>query len=107
MSAPFELPSYARYAFEEVRRVHLEVWFENSTRWVRLDVLRDLVGNDSPYAVRVFTEGDTLGAPWRELEDGAYPWWRGATADEALSACLVGLGDRRPILEGLASRSKR
>ena len=101
----FLLPAYARYAFERVRTLELEVWFESGTRWIRLDVLRDLVGNDAPYVVRVYTEGERLGAPWGELEAGAYPWWRGETAEQAIRACLVGLAERAPIRRGLAARS--
>ena len=89
---PFlELPDYARYAFEQVRTLHLEVQFEDSTRWLRLDVMRDLAGNDAPFVVRVFCEGERLGDPWRELEDGQYPWWRGASADEAVARRLAEL----------------
>ena len=98
------LPDYARYAFESVRTLHLEVWFEESTRWIRMEVLRDLLGNDSPFVVRVYTEGDQLGDPWQELENGEYPWWRANTAEEAIQACLDGLGEREPIQRGLANK---
>lgn len=98
------LPSYARYAFEAVRTLHLQVWFENGSRWVRLDVLRDLLGNDAPFVVRVFTEGEKLSEPWRELEDGEYPWWRAETAEEAIQSCLDGLAERGPIQRGMANR---
>lgn len=103
----FPLPPYARYALEHVRSVELEVHFETSTRWIRLDVLRDLAGNESPFVVRVYTEPDRLGDPWVELERGTYPWWRGATAEAALQACLAGLADREPIRAGLKHAADR
>ena len=93
----FRLPDYARYAFEEVRQLQLEVWFEEGTRWIRLVVMRDLLGNDSPYVVRVYTEGLKMGDPWVEFEEGAYPWFRGTTPEEAVQNCLLQLEERGPI----------
>ncbi len=105
-SPRLELPAYARYAFEQVHTLHLEVHFEESTRWLRLDVLRDLAGNDAPFVVRVFAEDDRLGDAWRELEDGQYPWWRGQTSEAAIQSCLEGLAERGPIVRGMAARKE-
>jgi hypothetical protein len=102
----FQLPAYARYAFERVRSLELEVWFEDGTRWIRLECLRDLAGNDAPFVVRVYAEGERLGDPWVELEGGAYPWWRGASAEAAIRSCLDGLSTRSPIRRGLAARER-
>ena len=57
--------------------------------------------------VRVYTEPDRLGDPWVELERGTYPWWRGASAEQALKSCLEGLGDREPIRAGVRHAARR
>jgi hypothetical protein len=98
----FEKPDYARYAFEVVRSLILDIWWENSTRWVRIDVLKDLVGNYRPYSVRIFLRGPYETDPWAEPSE--YPYWTGDSLDAALQACLDGLADRAEVAAGMESR---
>lgn len=99
----FHIPDYANYAFEVVRAFYLEVWFEETTRWLRVDVLKDLVGNYDPYSVRIFgASGDT-----GEFLDGEYPYWTGSTPEEAVRACFDGLREMAGIARGLEAKAVR
>lgn len=97
----FVLPDYARYAHEVVGSFYLDVWIEDSTRWLRIDVLKDLVGNHGPYSVRIFVEGEHHG-PWEEMVE--YPWFVGKTSQEAVDRCLAGLADRAEVVRGVETR---
>jgi hypothetical protein len=97
----FKLPDYARYAHEVVGSFYIEVWIEDNTRWLRIDVLKDLVGNFGPYSVRIFVAGEH-GGPWSEMEE--YPWWTGDSPEDVVEKCLAGLADRAEIVRGVETR---
>lgn len=101
----FKRPSYARSAFELIRSVLLEVWWEDSTRWMRIEVFKDLGGTYGPYSVRIFLQGQFETDPWAEPSE--YPYWIGETPEAALNACLDGLADRAEIATGVETRDRR
>jgi hypothetical protein len=102
----FQKPDYAQHAFEVVRSLIIEVLWEDTTRWMRIEVLKDLLVNKyGPYSVRIFVRGKYETDPWAEPPE--YPYWIGNSADEALEECLKGLAERAEIADGVERRERR
>lgn len=102
-TSTFKLPDYARYASEVVHSVYLEVWWEETTRWLRIDVLKDLVGNYGPFSIRIFSASGDTG----EFLGGEYPYWQGDSPEEAVQKCLEGLSNLAGISRGIETKNAR
>lgn len=102
-ASAFDLPEYARFASEVVRSIYLDIWFEDNTRWIRIDVLRDLVGNYGPYSIRIMTVSGEAG----EFLGGEYPYCVGDSPEEVLKKCLKQLSEIAGIVQGLETMKAR
>ncbi len=102
-TSTFVLPEYARAASEVVHSIYLDIWWDRTTRWIRIDVLKDLAENYGPYSIRIFTASGEAG----EFLDGEYPYWIGDSPEEAMEKCFAGLSELAGVHEGLNTKNSK
>lgn len=96
-----KLPEYARHMHEVVRSIYLDAWIEETTKWLRIDVLFDLGDTYGPYSIRIHE----IGNPSSEFLGGEYPFYVGKSPEEALEKCLEGLPQLACISRGIKSKA--
>lgn len=89
-------PHFATYRLEIVRRERLVIYWNDTRRWIEIEIARDILGNTSfPFVALI----DRQAVVDRLFEDVLLAF--GDTVEEALAKAFATIGGRAEVVEGV------